>query len=116
MKPVTAIVHCETFGFHPVMSYMAQAVNSRPIRIRTLVSTRPTRRPTRNMQAIVPRPRGPMDDPCGHHGITHQRLQIGCSITPGTPDRFIPTMKMNSTPTEKFRSRNSLDLRRNFSS
>src|SRR5882672_3634292 len=76
MNPVTAIVHCETFGFHPVMSYMAQAVSSRPVMSSSLISIRPISRPTRNMQSIVPSPRGPMTIPADH-GITHQGLQIG---------------------------------------
>ena len=54
---------CDTFGFRPVMSYIAHAVSSSPTKRSNRVSTFPIRRPTRNMQVIVPNPRGPMTKP-----------------------------------------------------
>ena len=83
MNPVTAIVHCETFGFHPVMSYIAQAVSSRPIRINSLVSIRPMRRPTRNMQVIVPNP-----DVVGREQI----LKVHVRKVPMAPDVNLKTI------------------------
>ena len=63
MKPVQMIVHCETSGVQPVMSYIAQAVSRRPSSSSQRVSTLPISRPTMNMHSMVPRPRGPMTMP-----------------------------------------------------
>ena len=63
IKPLPMIVVCDTSGVQPVMSYIAQAVSARPNASRRRVSTRPISRPTTNMAAIVPMPRGPMTRP-----------------------------------------------------
>ncbi len=60
MKPTETIVHCETSGVQPVMSYIAHAVSPKPSASNARVSTLPTSRPTMNMQSMVPSPRGPM--------------------------------------------------------
>ena len=77
MKPVTAMVHCETFWFQPVMSYIAQAVSSEP-------DHQQDPRIDLADQAADHEHAGHRADSArthhqtrGHHGIAHQRLQIG---------------------------------------
>ena len=77
MKPTETIVHCDTSGVQPVMSYIAQAVRPRPINSRMRVSTLPISRPTTNMQSHRAEPARPHDDAGGDDRIAHQRLQIG---------------------------------------
>ncbi len=63
MNPTQAMVHSETAGVQPVMVYIDHAVRPKPIVRRIRVSTLPIIRPTTNMQAMVPSPRGPITRP-----------------------------------------------------
>ncbi|MNC69076.1 hypothetical protein D3C75_1197330 [compost metagenome] len=57
------MVLMETAGVQPVISSIDSADSSKPVSNSQRVSTRPIKRPARNMHNIVPRPRGPMTTP-----------------------------------------------------